>query len=203
NGADLIVSEKHDLPLISFAITFMGGADQFEPAGRQGVGSLTASLLSEGTRTRDGEALSNALHLLGTAVNATAASETGSIGAGSTTAGERPAFSYPPVADPKATTIFLVDKHGAAQSTFAIGRPGPPRSTPDFYALQFMNTILGGMFQSRLNANMREAKGYSYGVSSGFAFGRGPCAFRAGGDIVSAKMEPALGALIRQLRGMA
>ena len=82
--------------------------------------------------------------------------------------GERPAFNYPTVAQPRATTIFLVDKPGAAQSTFAIGRPGPPRSTPDYYALQVMNTILGGMFQSRLNANIREEKGYSYGVNSSF-----------------------------------
>ena len=88
--------------------------------------------------------------------------------------GEKPAFTFPPVAEPKATTIFLVDKPGAAQSTFAIGRPGPPRNTPDYYALQVMNTILGGMFQSRLNANIREEKGYSYGVSSSFGYGKGP-----------------------------
>ena len=50
NGAELIVAEKHDLPLISFSITFLGGADQFEPAGKQAVASLTAALLSEGTQ---------------------------------------------------------------------------------------------------------------------------------------------------------
>ncbi len=59
--------------------------NQFEPAGREGVGSLTASLLSEGTGTRDGEALSNALQLLGTSVNAAVAGETGSVGFVSTT----------------------------------------------------------------------------------------------------------------------
>ena len=45
------------------------------------------------------------------------------------------------------------------------------------------------MFQSRLNANIREEKGYSYGVSSNFAFGKGPGAFRAGGDIVGDKTD--------------
>ena len=65
NGADLIVSEKHDLPLISFSITFLGGDNQFEPAGRQGVASLTAALLSEGTKTRNADALSNALFVSG------------------------------------------------------------------------------------------------------------------------------------------
>ena len=69
NGAELIVSEKHDLPLVSFSITFLGGADQFETADKRGVASLTASMLSEGTKTRDGEALSNALQLLGTSVS--------------------------------------------------------------------------------------------------------------------------------------
>ena len=69
NGADLIVSEKHDLPLVSFTITFLGGANQFETADRTGVASLTAAMMSEGTKTRDGEALSNALQLLGTSVS--------------------------------------------------------------------------------------------------------------------------------------
>ncbi len=83
-----------------------------------------------------------------------------------------------------------------------LGNPGPPRNTSDFYALQVMNTILGGMFQSRLNANIREDKGYSYGVSSGFAFGKGPGAFRAGGDIVSAKSDAALVEFMKELRGI-
>src|SRR5687768_15400711 len=79
NGAELLVAEKHDLPLIAFSITFLGGADQFEPAGKQAVASLTAALLSEGTQTKDAEALSNALQLLGTTVNAAIGGESGSI----------------------------------------------------------------------------------------------------------------------------
>ena len=103
---------------------------------------------------------------------------------------------------PQPTTIYLVDKPGAAQSTFAIGIPGPPRNTPDYYALQVMNTILGGQFQSRLNANIREEKGYSYGVTSSFAYGKGPGAFRAGGDIVSAKTDAALVEFMKELKGI-
>jgi zinc protease len=63
--------------------------------------------------------------------------------------------------------------------------------------------MLGGMFQSRLNANIREEKGYSYGVNSSFAFGKGPGAFRAGGDIVSAKSGAALNEFMKELRGIA
>ena len=62
-----------------------------------------------------------------------------------------------------------------------------------------MNTILGGMFQSRLNANIREEKGYSYGVNSSFAYGKGPGAFRAGGDIVTAKSDAALVEFMKEL----
>jgi predicted Zn-dependent peptidase len=116
--------------------------------------------------------------------------------------GEKPAFQYPALPASRTPTIYLADKPGAAQSTFAIGTAGPPRSTPDYYALQVMNTILGGMFQSRLNANIREEKGYSYGVSSSFAFGKGPGAFRTGGDIVSAKSDAALMEFMKELRGI-
>jgi zinc protease len=319
NGADLIVSEKHDLPLVSFSITFLGGANQFEPADRTGLASLTASMMSEGTRTRDGEALSNALQLLGTAISTSVGGETGSIGFVSTSgkfaqtldiladmllhstfpadalerlraqrlvaltqgraqpgtiasrvfpkvlygaahpygrvtteqslkaitrddvakfhgeyfkpgralitvvgdvtvasakpaiekalaawssAGSKPQFSYPAVPERPKTTIYLVDRPGAAQSTVAIGHPGPPRHTPDYYAMQVMNTMLGGMFQSRLNANIREEKGYSYGVSSGFAYGKGPGAFRTGGDIVGDKTDAALVEFMKELRGI-
>src|SRR5215471_1178669 len=80
NGADLIVSEKHDLPLVSFTITFVGGSNQFDPQDRTGIGSLTAAMMSEGTKTRDGDALSNALQLLGTTINTAIGGETGSMG---------------------------------------------------------------------------------------------------------------------------
>ena len=116
--------------------------------------------------------------------------------------GSKPNFSYPALPAAHTATIYLVDKPGAAQSTFAIGNPGPPRSTPDYFPLQVMNTMLGGLFQSRLNANIREEKGYSYGVSSSFMFGKGPGPFRAGGDVQSAKTDAALIEFMKELRGI-
>ena len=319
NGADFIVSEKHDLPLVSFSITLLGGSNQFEPAERTGVASMTASMMSEGTKARDGEALSNALQLLGTSVSTNVVGESGSMTFVSTTGkfaqtldiladmllnstfpadalerlraqrlvaltqaraqpaaiagrvfpkvlygpvhpygrvateesikavtrddivafhakyfqpgralvtvvgdvtaagvkpvvekalaawpkgGTRPDFTYPAVPERPTTTIYLVDRPGAAQSTVAIGEPGPPRSTPDYYAMQVMNTMLGGMFQSRLNANIREEKGYSYGVSSSFAYGKGPGPFRTGGDIVGDKTDAALVEFMKELKGI-
>ena len=68
----------------------------------------------------------------------------------------------------KSRQVFIVDKPEAAQSQIRIGWVGVPRSTPDYAALQVLNTILGGSFTSRLNQNLREEHGYSYGASSAF-----------------------------------
>jgi len=119
-----------------------------------------------------------------------------------TKSGSRPTFSYPAPPERSKTTIYLVDRPGAAQATVAIGHPGPARSTPDYYALQVMNTMLGGMFQSRLNANIREEKGYSYGVGSSFGYGKGPGPFRTGGDIVGGKTDAAMIEFMKELRGI-
>src|SRR4051794_16812531 len=79
NGATLIVSERHTLPLVSFTITFVGGSNQFEPAGKRGVASMTSSMLYEGTNTRTGDQISDALQLLGTGINSGVGGEEGSI----------------------------------------------------------------------------------------------------------------------------
>ncbi len=64
--------------------------------------------------------------------------------------------------------VFLVDKPGAVQSQIRIGWVGVPRSTPDYVTLEVLNTVLGGSFTSRLNQNLREEHGYTYGASSIF-----------------------------------
>ena len=74
----------------------------------------------------------------------------------------------PAVEQPAARQIYLVDKPGAPQSQIRIGWIGVPRSTPDYFPIQVMNTILGGSFSSRLNMNLREKHGYTYGASSRF-----------------------------------
>src|ERR1035441_8608060 len=59
-----------------------------------------------------------------------------------------------------ARTIYIVDKPKAAQSQIRIGWIGVARSSPDYFALQVLNNILGGSFTSRLNENLREKHGY-------------------------------------------
>ena len=76
--------------------------------------------------------------------------------------------TMPAVPDITTRTLYLVDKPGAPQSQIRIGWVGVPRSTPDYFPIQVMNTILGGSFASRLNMNLREKNGYTYGASSGF-----------------------------------
>ncbi len=86
-----------------------------------------------------------------------------------------PAASFP-IAQVQATHVYLVDKPGAEQSEIEIGRIGAQRSTDDYFALVVLNTVLGGSFSSRLNHNLRETHGYTYGAASEFAFRveRGP-----------------------------
>ena len=78
----------------------------------------------------------------------------------------KPAFPKAPTVE--ATRIFLVDKPEAAQSEIRIGHVGAPRGTKDYFALTVLNTILGGQFSSRINMNLRETKGYTYGARSSF-----------------------------------
>jgi len=103
---------------------------------------------------------------------------------------------------PKAstTTIYLIDKPGAAQSSFRIGAVGVPRSTKDYFALTVMNTILGGSFTSRLNQNLRETRGYTYGAGSRFDMRRSAGPFLASAEIVTAKSDSALIEFMKELK---
>ncbi len=109
----------------------------------------------------------------------------------------------PVPAPPEGRPMYLVDKSGAAQSILAIGRIGASRKSPDFHAMVVMNAILGGQFASRININLRQEKGYSYGAESGFAFYRGPGPFVAGGPVESGVTKEALEELFKELAGIA
>ena len=77
--------------------------------------------------------------------------------------------------------VRVVHRPGSVQTEIRIGHPGVRRLTPDFHAVAVMSAILGGLFNSRLNRNLREDKGYTYGAHAGFDFRRsaGPFAARA------------------------
>lgn len=113
--------------------------------------------------------------------------------------GEAPAFPALNAPAGAARRVFLIDKQGAAQSEIRIGHPGVARSHPDYFPLLVLNTVLGGSFTSRLNSNLREAHGYSYGAGSSFATRRGAGPFTAGAAVVTAKTDSALIEFFREL----
>jgi predicted Zn-dependent peptidase len=101
-----------------------------------------------------------------------------------------------------ATTVYLIDKPGAAQSSFRIGAVGVPRSTKDYFALTVMNTILGGTFTSRLMQNLRETHGYTYGARSRFDMRRSAGPFTASAEVVAAKTDSALVEFMKEINAI-
>jgi zinc protease len=105
---------------------------------------------------------------------------------------------------PQLTTrkIYLIDKPGAAQSQIRIGWVGVPRSTPDYATLEVLNTILGGAFTSRLNQNLREKNGYSYGAFSVFETRLSNGLFYATAGVQTDKTAEALREFFNELSGI-
>lgn len=116
--------------------------------------------------------------------------------------GDVPKTTYGSVERPSRTTIYLIDKPGAPQSSVRIGTIGVPRSTEDYFALEVMNTILGGSFTSRLNQNLRETKGYTYGARSGFDMRREAGPFTARAEVTGTKTDSSLIEFMKELRGI-
>jgi len=98
--------------------------------------------------------------------------------------------------------IYLIDRPTAVQSEIRIGHIGVARDTEDYFALSVMNSLLGGVFNSRINLNLRERHGYTYGARSSFAFRR-----QAGPFVVSAPVRnevtlPAVTEVLNELRAI-
>ena len=85
---------------------------------------------------------------------------------------------------PVSARVVIVNKPGAPQTQLRIAAIGPPRSTPDYPTLRVLNEVFGGLFSSRINLNLRERHGYTYGARSTFAFRRS-----AGPFVVSAPVR--------------
>ncbi len=96
--------------------------------------------------------------------------------------------------------IVIVDKPGAPQTELRVGRIGTVRTTPDFPALQVLNEALGGSFTSRINLNLREDKGYTYGAGSRFDYGRMPAPFAVRTAVRSDVAAPAIKEVFAELK---
>lgn len=96
--------------------------------------------------------------------------------------------------------LAIVPRPGAAQSELRLGHVATSRRTPDYHALVLLNTVLGGQFVSRLNMNLREDKGYTYGVRTGFDLRRGDGPFVLQTSVGTDVTVPALGEALNELR---
>ena len=100
------------------------------------------------------------------------------------------------------SSIYLVDRPGSVQSVIQIGQVGAPRSSPDYFPLLVMNRILGGASSARINLNLREDKGYTYGASSAFSFRRGAGPFTASAPVQGFSTKESVVEFMKELRGI-
>lgn len=116
--------------------------------------------------------------------------------------GSVPSKQWPSASQVESRKIYLIDKPGAPQSVIRIGRLGVERKTEDYYAISVMNTVLGASFTSRLNNNLREQHGYSYGAGSRFAFLPLRGSFIASSDVHAEVTDKALMEFMKELRNI-
>ena len=110
-----------------------------------------------------------------------------------------------PAATPASRTrreVFLIDKPGAPQSQIRIGQVGVSRQTPDYFPITVMNTVLGGSFSSRLNMNLREEHGYTYGASSSFDMRADAGPFVAAAGVQTDKTSESLTEFFKELNAI-
>ncbi len=98
--------------------------------------------------------------------------------------------------------IVIVERPDASQTALRIGHIGVAHSNPDYVAIDVMNTALGGLFSSRINLNLREKHGYTYGASSSFAFRRGPGPFLIGTSVRTDVTAPAVMEILHEIDRM-
>lgn len=99
---------------------------------------------------------------------------------------------------PTPTTIYLADKPGAAQSVIKTGHLTIDRHHPDYFALNLLNYLFGAHFMARLNQNLRQDKGYSYGFHSAVDWATGPSSLAAWGSVQTAVTKESVVELLKE-----
>ena len=107
--------------------------------------------------------------------------------------GSAEAVSFPDLSQQAETQIYLVDRPGSTQAQFIIGNLGMEGASLDYFPARVMNEVLGGNFSSRLVQNIREDKGYTYSIGSGFSFPADTGTFRVSAavrnDVIALTLE--------------
>jgi|RhiMethySRZTD1v2_1073278.scaffolds.fasta_scaffold11197_4 zinc protease len=98
--------------------------------------------------------------------------------------------------------VVIVDKPGSPQTQLRVASIGAPRSSPDFRPMQVMNLALGGLFSSRINMNLREEHGYTYGANSNFSFRRAAGPFQIASGVRTDVTAAAVNEIFKEVRGM-
>jgi len=117
--------------------------------------------------------------------------------------GAAPALAAPQRPQHGARTLYVIDKPGAAQSVVTAGLVAPARSTADFPTLVALNGALGGTFVSRLNMNLREEKGWTYGARTSFQLQRAGGAFAAQAPVATKVTAGTVKEMVAEIAGMA
>ena len=116
-------------------------------------------------------------------------------------AGARPEVAAP--ASLLKTRLVFVEQPGAVQSVIRVGGPGPRRSDPNYWPTEVAATLFGGMFSSRLNMNLREEHGWSYGAYAGLGISRDHAVFAARTSVQADKTAPAVAEILKEMRTQA
>ncbi len=116
--------------------------------------------------------------------------------------GAPPKVTIPAPQPVGAGKVFLIDKQDAAQTVVAQLLAAPPRKTDDYYSLNLADAVWGGGFQTRLNLNLREEKGYSYGVFSQPSLYSQAGIWRSSGGVQTNKTKESLVEFVNELGGL-
>ncbi len=117
-------------------------------------------------------------------------------------AGEVPKKNLGTVEHQPKSVVYIMDKPGSIQSNIFVGHIAPPKANPDEIAIETLNTILGGMFTSRINMNLREDKHWTYGAGSVVFDARGQRPFFAYSPVQTDKTKEAMIEFDKELRGV-
>ncbi len=107
-----------------------------------------------------------------------------------------------PSTEAPAGGLLLVDREHSAQAEIRVGRVGMEYAAPDFFPAALANAILGGLFNSRINMNLREDKGWTYGARSSFRFRRGAGPFVVSTAVESAAAAGAFREILAEIRSL-
>jgi len=114
--------------------------------------------------------------------------------------GKNPHKEFQTVKDVNQTKVVIVDKPGAVQSAIRIGHLGIDRKNKDYVKVYTLNTLLGGYFNSRINMNLRETHGYTYGASSFFDARIYPGPFIVSADVRNEVTDSSIAEVIKELK---